>query len=63
MSGLYVCVDQKLRDSAAGGAAAVVRPEVRRRGAPVAPRFIAAPGPGPTLPEANTGGRVRAPRP
>jgi O-antigen ligase len=54
MSGLYVCVGRKLRDSAAGGAAAIVRPQVRRRGDPVAPRFIAAPGPVVARPEAST---------
>ena len=56
MSGLYVCVGRKLQDSGGRGPAVVAPRRVRRRGDPVAPRFIAPPEPVVTRggPEAGT---------
>ena len=55
MSGLYICVGRKLQSSKGRGPTVVAPRRGRRRGDPVAPRFIAAPGPvvTPSPPEAS----------
>jgi O-antigen ligase len=45
MSGLYICVGRKLQSAGGRGSTVVARRRGRRRGDPVAPRFLTAPGP------------------